>query len=73
MTEAAVELSALQAAEILSVTKMTVSRWVDAGLLPADRVGLMREIRIKPEELRQFAERYNYRWSDSAAEKYVQQ
>ena len=39
------------AAEYLAVSTSTIRNWINAGLLPADRVGPRNLIRIKPEDL----------------------
>lgn len=65
------EVTAPQAAEILSTSHPTIFRRVDDGLLPARREGVKREIFIEVEELRQFAARYGYRFNEQMATEYA--
>ena len=59
-----------EAAEILSTTRVTVFRWVDEGLLPADRVTRRNIIMIDVEELRRFAQKNGYQFNDRLAKQY---
>lgn len=60
-----------EAAEILSTTRVTVFRWVDEGLLPADRVTRRNIIMIDVEELRRFAQSNGYQFNDRLAKQYA--
>lgn len=60
-----------EAAEILSTTRVTVFRWVDEGLLPADRVTRRNIIMIDVEELRRFAQKNGYQFNDRLAKQYA--
>lgn len=61
------ELTAPQAAQVMSVDHSTVFRWVDDGLLPARRVGLKRAIIINVADLKAFATKNNYPFDETKA------
>lgn len=63
------EVTATQAAEILSISHMTIHRRVDDGTLPARREGMARIIRIDLDDLRLFASQYGYRFDEAIAAK----
>ena len=65
------EVTAPQAAEILSTSHPTIFRRVDDGSLPARREGVKREIFITVEDLRQFATQYGYRFNEQMAAEYA--
>jgi hypothetical protein len=65
----AIEVTASQAAEIISTSYVTIHRRVDDGLLQARRQGLNRMIMIEIEELRRFANEYGYRFNEEAVPK----
>lgn len=54
------ELTSPQVAKILGVTQVTVRSWVDRGALKGKRVGLRRYVRIRVDDLREFAAQYGY-------------
>jgi excisionase family DNA binding protein len=53
-------LSTVEAAEALGLHRTTVYTQCVEGLLPAERSGIRGTFRIKPADLRKFAEQYNY-------------
>lgn len=63
------EVTATQAAEILSISHMTIHRRVDDGTLPARREGMARIIRVDLDDLRLFASQYGYRFDEAKAAK----
>ena len=65
------EVSAPQAAEIISTSHPTIFRRVDDGSLPARREGIKREIWIDVDELRRFAKEYGYRFDEKLAQHYA--
>ncbi len=65
------EVTAPQAAEILSTSHPTIFRRVDDGSLPARREGVKREIFIDVVELRQFAAQFGYRFNEQMAQEYA--
>jgi excisionase family DNA binding protein len=60
-----------EAAEILSVDDSTVFRWVDKGLLSADRITRKRIIMIDVDELKRFAQSNGHRFDDRLAKQYA--
>jgi hypothetical protein len=58
------EISAINAGEIIGVTRMTIHNYVRKGLLPARRFGLKRNLRIKVDDLRRFAQKYGYKFDE---------
>ena len=65
------EVTLTQASEIMRKPRMSVFRWIEAGLIPARRVGIRRDIRIEIEDLRSFAKQYSYDYDESLAAKYT--
>lgn len=65
------EVTAQQAAEILSTSHMTIHRRVDDGTLPARRQGLARIVRIDVDDLKRFANEYGYRFDEKLATEYA--
>ena len=61
-----------EAAEILSVDHSTVFRWVDKGLLTADRITRKRIIVIDVDDLRRFAKDNGYQFNDRIAKQYAE-
>lgn len=61
-----------EAASILSVDHSTVFRWVDKGLLSADRITRKRIIVIDVEDLKRFAQENGYQFNDRLAKQYAQ-
>lgn len=53
-------LSTIEAAKALGLHRVTVHQQCVKGLLPAERQGMRGNFRIKPSDLRKFAEQYNY-------------
>ena len=64
------EVTASQAAEILSISHVTIHRRVDDGTLQARRQGLNRMVKIDIDDLRKFAKQYGYRFDEKIAAKY---
>ena len=64
-------VTATQAAEILSTSHMTIHRRVDDGTLPARREGLARIVKIELDDLRQFAQEYQYSFSEEIAARFA--
>lgn len=58
------ELSARQAGLVIGVAKGTIRRYVIDGKLPAEKRGIRQDIRIEPERLREFAEKYNFNFDE---------
>lgn len=69
-TSMAREVTASQAAEILSISYVTIHRRVDDGVLQARRQGLNRMIMIDMNALRSFATQYGYRFDEEIAARY---
>jgi hypothetical protein len=65
------EVTAPQAAEILSTSHPTIFRRVQDGSLPARREGVKKEIFIDVEDLRTFAKSYGYRFDEALARQYA--
>ena len=61
-----------EAAEILAVDHSTVVRWVDKGLLSADRITRKRIIVIDVDDLKRFAKENGYQFNDRIAKQYAQ-
>ena len=61
------EVTAPQAAEILSTSYMTIHRRVDDGTLNARREGVKGILRIDVDELRRFANKFGYRFDERLA------
>jgi predicted site-specific integrase-resolvase len=66
------KVTAPEAAEILSTTRVTVFRWVDEGLLDADRVTRRNIIMIDVDVLRAFAAKSGYVFNEALAARYQQ-
>ncbi|MGQ9751021.1 helix-turn-helix domain-containing protein [Desulfosoma sp.] len=47
-------LNVKEAAAFLNVSKMTIKRWTDAGIMPWYRLGKKRERRFRPQGLHEF-------------------
>lgn len=61
------EFSTQEAAQIVGCSHTTIWEQVKAGELTARRQGLRGIIRIEEDDLRSFAERYNYRYNEALA------
>lgn len=66
------KVTAPEAAEILSTTRVTVFRWVDQGLLPAERLTRRNIITIELDDLRRFAKENGYGFDEALAQQYAQ-
>lgn len=53
-------ISSAKAAALIGVTPESIRNHIEAGRLPADRVGVRDVYRIEPAALMALAERYNY-------------
>jgi hypothetical protein len=67
------EVGITQAGEIVGVNRSTVFYWVDHDQLPARRQGIGRTIRIQIDDLRKFADQYNYRFNEQLAAQFTGQ
>lgn len=65
------EVTAPQAADIVNVARMTIYRHVTAGVLPARRVGLSRDIMVDIDDLRRYADKLGYRFDEALATQYA--
>lgn len=61
------EISCLDASKLVGVSDETIRRHVNQGLLPARRAGLRKTIWIDIDQLRSYAERYQYRFDEVMA------
>jgi hypothetical protein len=61
------KVTAPQAADILSTTRVTVFRWVDEGLLEAERITRRNLIMIDVDDLREFARANGYKFNEKLA------
>mgnify|MGYP001021332652 CR=1 FL=1 len=52
-------LSTTEAAKVIGVHTTTVYRYCKSGLLPAVRRGVRNDYRIRPDDLRNFAQEHN--------------
>ncbi len=66
------EVTAPQAAEILSTSHPTIFRRVQDGSLPARREGVKKEIFIDVDTLRAFASNNGYRFDEALARQYAE-
>lgn len=66
------EVTAAQASEILDISHPTLFRRVDEGTLPARRVGIGKLIRIDVQDLRTFAQEYQYRIDEELLSRYAE-
>jgi hypothetical protein len=64
------EVSSSQAARIIRMSDDTVRRHVRMGLLPARRQGPRKDAKIEIEELRRFAQKYNYQFDEALAQSF---
>ncbi len=65
------EVTAPEAAEILSTSHPTIFRRVQDGTLYARREGVKKEIYIDIDTLRAFAKEYGYRFDEALATQYA--
>jgi predicted site-specific integrase-resolvase len=65
------EVTAKQAGEILSISYVTIHRRADDGSLQVRREGKMGMIWVNIDELRRFANEYNYRFDEALATQYA--
>lgn len=61
------ELSAINAGRVIGLSHTMIHRYVNRGILPARRVGRMRAIRIRMDDLRKFALDHNYDFDEELA------
>lgn len=61
------EISSEDAAKLIGITRQTIRAHVENGRLAARRVGPRRVVKIELEDLRQFAEKYQYRLDETLA------
>lgn len=65
------EVTAAEAGQIVCVDRETVRRWVHRQLIPAKRIGMRQTFRIDLDELRKFADEYNYEFNEELATKFA--
>lgn len=61
------DLTMTQAAHVVSQHRTTVWHWIKAGILPARQHGRRGDWQISVDELRKFAEKYNYKFNEELA------
>lgn len=61
------QLTSMNAGQVIRKSDQTIRRHVHEGRLPAWREGLSGKMWIDVEELRKFAEKYNYFFDEDAA------
>lgn len=66
-------VSSPAAAKIIGVDESTIRRYVYRGVLTARRVGLRKNIRIDVDELRDLAEKLDYRFNEDVAEENIKE
>lgn len=66
------EVSSRDAAQIINLSRVSIHSHVKAGRLPARQAGLRGIIRIEVDDLRKFAERYQYRFNEELATQLAQ-
>lgn len=66
------EVSSADAAGIIGTSDVTIRRAVYAERLPARREGLRKKIWIDIDDLRSFAEEYQYRFDEEVARQITQ-
>lgn len=66
------EVSSREAGQIINVSRISIYSHVKAGRLPARQEGLRGIIKIEVDDLRQFAERYQYRFNEELATRLTQ-
>lgn len=64
------DVSSAEAAQIIGISSQTIRRLIDRELLPARKQGLRGLVRVELDDLRKFAEEYNYKFDDRLAEVY---
>lgn len=65
------EVTSFQAAAIIGTSYGTIHRRVNDGLLPGRRQGLNRQIWVEIDDLRQFANKYGYKFDESLAQEFT--
>lgn len=58
------ELSATDAGKIIGVNRVTIHNYIKQGKLKAERRGIQRAVRIKVDDLREFAQTNNYMFDE---------
>lgn len=61
------EVSTMDAARIIGTSDTTVRKHVNSGTIAARHEGLRGRIRIELDELRKFADEYQYKFDDALA------
>ncbi len=61
------EISSEEAARLIGMSRQSIRAHVENGRLAARRVGPRRVVKIELEDLRQFAEKYQYRLNETLA------
>ena len=61
------EVSSVDAARIINISEVTIRRHVYGERLPARREGLRKRMFIEVDDLRNFAQKYQYRFDETLA------
>jgi hypothetical protein len=61
------EVSSADAGRIIETSSETIRRHIGNGLLPARRFGMRGIVRVELDDLRKFAEQYQYRFNERLA------
>lgn len=65
------EVSSAEAAKIIGITSQTIRRHIDDQLLSARKQGVRGIVRVDIDDLRKFADEYQYRFDEELAAKYT--
>lgn len=60
------ELNSLEAAKVIGVSHVTIRRYMERGLLKGRMMGISRIARVKPDDLREFADQNGYLFDEAA-------
>lgn len=66
------EVNTKQAAALINTSYMTIHRRANDGTLRVRRVGVHRDLRIDLDDLRAFAQKYDYRFNEELAKRYTE-
>lgn len=65
------ELTALEAARVVSMNREAIRRWCVGEFIQARKVGLRGDWRVDIDDLRRFAREHNYQFDEALAEKFA--
>jgi len=65
------ELTISQAADVMGQHRTTVWHWIKGGILPARQHGRRGDWQINVNTLREFAQKYNYKFDDEMVKKLI--